>query len=144
MTDPNYVGFIGRVVKDAVITQYANNTKVANFTIVLNRDRKIGENWEEKSAFVDLALFGKTAESYVKYLTKGKVIAVEGHIEQDRWEKDGKQMSKLKVAVDKIYPFIAGNTKKDGSDAVASTGPSVVENSVEADIPPESSNGEIC
>lgn len=119
MTDMNNVSFMGRIVKDASITQYSNDVKVANFTVVVNRDRKNGEQWEEKSTFIDLALFGKTAENYLKYLTKGKVVGIEGHLDQDRWEKDGKQFSKLKVSVDRIYPFIAGSGKKaEDNDAV--------------------------
>ena len=115
MTDMNAVHFTGRVVKDASITQYANDLKVANFTVVVNRDRKNGEQWEEKSTFVDLALFGKTAESYLKYLTKGKVIGVEGHLDMDKWEKDGKQFSRLNISIDRIYPFIAGGKKAEGA-----------------------------
>ena len=119
MTDLNSVSVIGRVVKDAVITQYANDLKVANFTIVVNRDRKNGEQWEEKSIFIDLALFGKSAESYVKYLTKGKVVSVEGHLDMDKWEKDDKKYSKLKVVADRINPFIAGSKKNDNGPADA-------------------------
>ncbi len=120
MTDMNSVSFMGRIVKDASITQYSNDVKVANFTVVVNRDRKNGDNWEETPTFIDLVLFGKTAESYLKYLTKGKVVGIEGHLAQDRWEKDGKQFSKLKVVVDRIYPFITGSGKKaDGSETTA-------------------------
>lgn len=114
----NSVQFTGRVVKDATLSVYQGDLKVTNFTVVVNRDRKNGDQWEEKPVFVDLALFGKAAESYLPHLTKGKVVGVEAHLDMDNWEKDGKKYSKLKVSCDRIFPFIAGGAKKTGEAEV--------------------------
>ena len=137
MTDMNSVNFTGRVVKDAEMTKYANDLQVANFTVVINRDCENGQQWEEKPIFVDLALFGKSAESYLKHLTKGKVIGVEGHLDMDRWTKDDKQFTKLKVVIDRIYPFIAGSKK---SSPVEVEPPAAQE--AYADFPPPPDAGE--
>ncbi len=47
-------------------------------------------------------IWGKTAENLKPYLTKGKQICVEGHLKQDRWEKDGKTQSRVSIVADNV------------------------------------------
>jgi single-stranded DNA-binding protein len=45
-------------------------------------------------------LFGATGESFMKAVTKGKHIAIEGKIKTRTWEKDGRKMQDIDVVVD--------------------------------------------
>ena len=49
-----------------------------------------------------VTIWGKTAENLKPYLTKGKQIAVEGYLRQDRWEKDGQKFSKVGIVADSV------------------------------------------
>jgi len=111
MTDLNAVQMVGRIVKGAELKKTQKGLSIANFTIVLNRDFKSGEEWKNKGTFVNLAVFGKIADSYAQYLQKGKFVGVEGHLDQNTWERDGKKISTLQVTVDKLYPFLEKKVK---------------------------------
>jgi single-strand DNA-binding protein len=80
------------------------------FGIAVGRTKKINEEWKEVPSFFNFNLFGKKAEGVYKYLVKGQAISLEGHLEEDRWSKDGVSHSKMVVAVDKIR--IIGSVKK--------------------------------
>jgi single-strand DNA-binding protein len=48
----------------------------------------------------NLVLFGNTGESFMKAVTKGKHIAIEGKLKTRTWEKDGRKMQDVDVVVD--------------------------------------------
>ena len=47
------------------------------------------------------------------YLTKGKQIAVDGYLKQDRWEKDGKTSSRVVIHANSVQ--LMGSSKSDGN-----------------------------
>ena len=108
MTDLNHVDIIGRCVKQPdLVKKGPSGVSVLTFTLAVNRDFFKNEEWIEEVSFVDLTIFGKTAENMHKYLTKGKLVSVEGYIKQERWQdKDGKTLSRLKIVPEKINPFV--------------------------------------
>lgn len=123
MTDLNTVCLVGRLTKDAELVQKGmSGMKVLTFTIAVNRDskKKDSEEWEEKTSFFDCALFGDRAERMQRHLLKGKVVSVQGHLEQDVWEKDGERRSRIKVVPERINPFVERTPKAQGTEAPAS------------------------
>lgn len=110
MTDLNHVDVIGRCVKQPdLVKKGPSGVSVLTFTLAVNRDffKKDTEEWVEEVSFIDFTIFGKTAENNHKWLTKGKLVSVEGYLKQERWkDKDGKTLSRLKVVPEKINPFV--------------------------------------
>lgn len=108
MTDLNHVDIIGRCVKQPdLVKKGPSGVSVLTFTLAVNRDFFKNEEWNEEVSFIDLTIFGKTAENMHKYLTKGKLVSVEGYIKQDRWkDAEGKTLSRLKIVPEKINPFV--------------------------------------
>lgn len=110
MTDLNHVDVIGRCVKQPdLVKKGPSGVSVLTFTLAVNRDffKKDSEEWDEEVSFIDFTIFGKTAENNHKWLTKGKLVSVEGYLKQERWkDKDGKTLSRLKVVPEKINPFV--------------------------------------
>lgn len=110
MTDLNHVDVIGRCVKQPdLVKKGPSGVSVLTFTLAVNRDffKKDTEEWVEEVSFIDFTIFGKTAENNHKWLTKGKLVSVEGYIKQERWkDKDGKTLSRLKIVPEKINPFV--------------------------------------
>ncbi|MDE5898019.1 MAG: single-stranded DNA-binding protein, partial [Treponemataceae bacterium] len=106
-TDLNHVVLIGRLTKDLGADErsfgYVGNGQArANVSIAVNRSRKNGEQWIEEANFFDVTIWGKTAENLKPYLLKGKQIAVDGYLKQDRWEKDGQKFSKVTVVANNV------------------------------------------
>lgn len=125
MTDLNHVVLIGRLTKDLGTDErsfgyVANGQARANVSIAVNRSRKNGDQWVDEVNYFDITIWGKTAENLKPYLTKGKMIAVDGYLKQDRWEKDGQKMSKVSVVANNVQ-LLGG--KGDGAAQAAPGAP---------------------
>jgi single-strand DNA-binding protein len=107
----NKVFIIGRLVRDVDLKYAASGMAVAKFSLACNEKRKEGEGWVDEANFFDITLFGKTAESLSQYLVKGKRIAVDGKLKQERWEDrdTGKARSKVSVTALNIQLLDSGN-----------------------------------
>ena len=116
MTDINRVILVGRLVKDAELKFTSASTPVTRFSVAVNRSRKNGDQWEEEVSYIDIVLWGRSAESISKFLTKGKQVAVEGELRQNRWEQDGQQRSKLEVVASNVQ-LLSGGTNPGGGNA---------------------------
>ena len=127
MTDINNATLVGRLTKDADIRYTAGGTAVLNFSIAVNESRKQGEQWVEEVNFFDITLFGKMGESVHQYMTKGKQVAISGRLQQQRWQKDGQNYSKVAVIANYVQLF--GGARDGGRSPAESTQAS------ESDIP---------
>jgi single-strand DNA-binding protein len=63
---------------------------------------KKGDQWVDETTFVDVTLWGRTAEVANEYLSKGSNILIEGRLKLDSWEKDGQKRSKLRIVAEKM------------------------------------------
>ena len=122
MTDLNHVVLIGRLTQDLGSDErsfgYVGNGQArANVSIAVNRSKKNGDQWVEEVNYFNITIWGKTAENLKPYLTKGKQICVEGHLKQDRWEKDGQKQSRVTIVADQVQ-LLGGrgdNSQSSGS-----------------------------
>ena len=138
MTDLNHVTLIGRLTRDAELKYTPNGFAISNFSIAVNRRRKNGEQWVEEANFFDITLYGKSAESLKQYLIKGKQVAVDGELRQDRWEQDGQPRSRVVIAANNIQLLGGGGSSGQGSYAAGPKSPSYDKGSYAADYPAKS------
>ena len=124
MTNLNHVVLQGNLTKDAsddMKRSEKNNVAFGTFTLAVNRSYKEGDEWKDKTSFVKIKGFGSAYENACKHLTKGSSATVEGHIEQESWEKDGQKRSELVIIADHIYPTYKKNSEGgNGSSKPAS------------------------
>jgi len=95
--DINSVVLVGRLTRDAELKYTANGTAVCKFSIAVNRSRKSGDTWGEEAHFFDIVLWGRQGEAIHQYLGKGKQVAVQGELRQNRWEQNGQNRSKVEI-----------------------------------------------
>ena len=120
MTDMNHVFLIGRLTRDLGADErsfaYVGNGQMAraNISIAVNRSKKEGEQWVDEVNYFDITIWGRTAENLKQYLLKGKQIAVDGYLRQDRWQKDGQNFSKVVVVAHSVQ-LLGG--KSEGGQA---------------------------
>lgn len=95
---------MGNVTRDIELRTTTNGTRVTDITLAVNDRVKKGDKYEDETTFVDVTLWGKTAELAEKFTKKGKVVLVEGRLKTDKWtdKESGKERSKLKVNADSI------------------------------------------
>ncbi len=100
----NKVILIGNVTKDPFVKTTAADKKVATFTIATNHYYKsaTGESLSE-AEFTNCVTWGPLAEHAEQFLTKGKLVYIEGHLKTriiDR--EDGTKLYKTEVVVGQL------------------------------------------
>ena len=116
MTDINRVFIVGRLTRDSDLKYTNSGTPVCKFSVACNRSVKHGDKWQDEASFFDVTAWSKLGENLSKYLVKGKQVAVEGHLQQSRWEKDGATHSKVEIVADSIQ-LLGGDKPKDTGNA---------------------------
>jgi len=103
MASFNRVILLGNLTRDVEVRYLQSGTAVADIGMAVN-DRRKGQNgeWIEETTFVDVTLWGRTAEVAGEYLSKGSPLLVEGRLKYDTWEKDGQKRSKLSVVCERM------------------------------------------
>ena len=98
MASFNRVILMGNLTRDVELRYTGSQLAVTDIGLAVNDKRKNQQGeWIEEVTFVDITLWGRTAEIAAEYLTKGAPVLIEGRLKLDSWEKDGKKNYKLKV-----------------------------------------------
>lgn len=109
MSSFNKVMIMGNVTRDIEVRYTPKGTAVTDIGVATNRRVKQGEEWVDETTFVDVTLWGRTAELAGQYLAKGRGVFIEGRLQLDSWtdQQTGKQRSRLKV-VGETMQFLPG------------------------------------
>jgi len=102
MASYNRVILVGNLTRDPELRYIPSGTAVSDIGLAVNDRIKRGDQWVEEVTFVDITVWGRTAEIANEYLSKGSPVLIEGRLKLDRWEKDGQKHSKLKVVGDRL------------------------------------------
>lgn len=102
MADLSIAVLVGRLTRDAELKYTNSGQAVCHFSIATGSRRKKGDQWVDEASFWDVDLWGKQGESINQYLVKGKLVAVEGTMRQDRWEQDGQARMKVIVSANTV------------------------------------------
>ncbi|TWT95337.1 Single-stranded DNA-binding protein [Botrimarina colliarenosi] len=102
MASYNRVVLVGNLTRDIELRYIPSGTAVSEIGLAVNDRVKKGDQWVDETTFVDVTLWGRTAEVANQYLTKGSSVLIEGRLKLDTWEKDGQKRSKLRVVADKM------------------------------------------
>ncbi len=83
----NKIILIGRLVRDPEERYTLSGMPVTTFTIAVDRvPRKNASEDAQTTDFFRVVTFGKLAEFVRTYLTKGRLVLVEGEMRMRRWE----------------------------------------------------------
>jgi len=111
--DINKLVIIGRLTRDAELKSLASGQAVCKFSIAVNHSRRNGEQFENVVNFFDVVVWGKQAETLHQYPIKGKAVAVDGELRQDRWQQDGQNRSKVEIVASHIQ-LLSGGQQQQG------------------------------
>lgn len=121
MASFNKVVLVGNVTRDPELRYIASGTAVTDIGLAVNDRRKTATGeWVEETTFVDVTLWGRTAEVAGEYVTKGSPLLIEGRLKLDTWEKDGKKNSKLRVVCERMQ--LLGGRGEGGRGPAAPAG----------------------
>ena len=118
----NNVVLIGRLTKDPEV-RYTANTQmaVATFTLAVDRPVKSGE--EKKADFPRVIVFGKQAESCERYLSKGRLVGVQGRLQTGNYKnKDGQTIYTTDVIANRVE-FLEWGEREPKGQAISEQDP---------------------
>ncbi|MCX7869764.1 MAG: single-stranded DNA-binding protein, partial [Terrimicrobiaceae bacterium] len=96
----NRVYLLGNVTRDPEVKFTPKGSAVTDLGLALNRayTNSSGEKVEEV-VYVDVELWGRTAEVAGEYAKKGRQVLIEGRLRMDSWEdkSSGQKRSRLRV-----------------------------------------------
>ena len=100
----NNVQLIGRITKDPEVKTFGkgkDTVDLCRFTLAV-RDGKDAEG-NERTQFISCAAWGKVVEIIDKYVKKGEILAVDGKLVNNNYEKDGQMVYQTEVRVQGVY-----------------------------------------
>lgn len=132
----NSVNIIGNLVRDPEVRYTPGGTAVCDITVAVNGRKKVGDQWQDVATFVDVTLWGNTAENAAKYTGKGRPVGVTGELAMDSWEDKatGQRRTKLKVKCNELK-FLSARGPEDQRPPNENYGE-------EPQAPPVTANGE--
>jgi len=96
----NSIQIEGNLTKDPEMRPAGGKT-VFHLSIAHNRKKKEGDNYVDlPPEFFDVEFWPNDPTYWIKRLGKGASVVVFGRIQQDRWEKDGVQHSRVKIVAE--------------------------------------------
>lgn len=112
----NRVVIVGRLVRDPELRKTANDRSVVAFTVAL--DNRTTNNGEKSTSYIPCTAWNSTAESIAKFMKKGSLVGVDGHLNQRSYTaNDGRKVSVVEVIADSVQ-FLE---KKNDSSVNSST-----------------------
>ncbi len=114
MASYNRVILVGNITRDIELKYTQGGTAVTDIGLAVNDRRKTATGeWIDETTFVDVTLWGRTAEVASEYLGKGSPILIEGRLKLDTWESEGQKRSKLRVVCDRMQ-MLGGRSEGGG------------------------------
>ena len=128
----NSVVLIGRLTRDPEV-RYTAGTQmaVATFTVAIDRPAKAGA--ERQTDFPRVTVFGKQAENCEKFLTKGRLVGIQGRLQTGSYDdKNGNKVYTTDVIADRVEFLEWGEKAKNTamSDETAPTGFSAIDEEI--------------
>ncbi len=116
MASFNKVILMGNLTRDPDLRSTPSGSAVCELGLAMNRRYTVNGQEREESCFVDVTVWGKSAENCKRFLEKGSPVMVEGRLQLDQWEdrESGSKRSKLRVVADTVQ--FLGLRRESGSD----------------------------
>lgn len=116
MASLNKVFLLGNLTRDPDLRALPSGSAVCEFGIAVNRRYTAANGQEvEEPCFVDIVVWGRSAESCKQYLEKGSQVMIEGRLQLDQWEdrNGGGKRSRLRVIAEQVQ-FLSRRPAGDG------------------------------
>ncbi|MBD3674048.1 MAG: single-stranded DNA-binding protein [Planctomycetaceae bacterium] len=113
MSSFNKVILMGNLTRDPQVRYTPSGTAVTELGMAVNRTwyDKQSNSRKEDTTFVDVTVWGRTAEVAGEYLSKGRPVLIEGRLQLDQWQdkESGQNRSKLKVVCENMTMLSGGS-----------------------------------
>jgi len=115
----NKVILVGNLTRDVNLRYLPSGSAVADFGLATNRRWKDKQTNEDKQEvmFIDISVFGRSAQVANQYLKKGSKVLVEGRLALDTWtDQNGNNRSKHKIIAESYQFLDPKNDNNNGAN----------------------------
>ena len=130
----NRVDLVGRLTRDPELRHTNSGRAVCQLSLAINRTFT-NQNGEREADFINVVVWDKQAENVCKYVTKGRLVSVEGRLQSRSYDdKDGKKVYVTEVVAEETY---FADTRRDAESnpfGDSTTGASFNANSAPSDF----------
>jgi single-strand DNA-binding protein len=95
----NRITLVGRITRNPELKNIGDK-KLVEFSIAVNKRVKPKEGSD--ADFFYVKAWGQTAGYVSEYLDKGRLVAIDGRLETNQYEKDGKQVTSYYITADNV------------------------------------------
>lgn len=111
----NKLVLMGRLTREPEMRATDSGKTVARFSLAVERDFKNVDGGKETD-FIDCICFGKTAEMAIRNLSKGRMVAVSGRLQINKWQdKEGSRRTSPEAVLESIY-FADSKRSEEGGN----------------------------
>jgi single-strand DNA-binding protein len=115
----NQVVLIGRMGNDPELKYTPSGVAVASFRLAVNRNFK-SQSGEQETDWIDIVTWRQSAEFAANYLSKGRLVAVQGRLQTRTWvAQDGTKRKAVEVVAERVTGL---DKPRDHAGAPAGTG----------------------
>ena len=98
----NRIILIGRLTRDPELRYVPSGAPVASFTLAVDRPFR-DQQGNRETDFIDVVAWRKLAEQVSQYMSKGRMVAVEGRLQIRSYEaQDGQKRKVAEVVADGV------------------------------------------
>ena len=113
---------IGRLTRDPELRYTSSNRAVCQFTVAIDRPFTNQASGQREADFINVVAWDRTGENVGKYMTKGRIIAVEGRIQTRNYDNnEGRKVYVTEVIASNVQ-FLesrnAATTNNNGFDSM--------------------------
>lgn len=112
----NYVVLVGRLTREVELRYLPGaGTPVANFGLAVDREFS-GKDGKKETDFIDIQVWGKSAENCANYIGKGSLVAIQGSIRIDSYQNQaGETRKATRVNANRVQ-FLDSKNKADNKN----------------------------
>jgi len=119
----NRIILVGRLTRDPELRATPDGTSVVRFAIAVNRPVRPGA--EEQVDYFDIVAFRQLADNVANYVTKGRLVLVEGRLQTRSYtDREGNRRKAYEVVADTVrfLERIREGEPEAGADVPAAAG----------------------
>ncbi len=114
----NKVLLIGRLCADPELKYTPSGVAVTNFRVAVNRQFVNQATGERDTDFIDIVAWRQSAEFVNSYITKGRLVLIEGKLQVRQWQTaDGQPRRIMEVVVDHIKSLDRPREQREAGEA---------------------------
>ena len=114
----NNVVLVGRLTRDPELKYIpGSGTAVSNFAIAVDREFT-GKDGKKETDFIDIQVWGKSAENCANYIGKGSLVAIQGSIRVDSYQdQEGNNKKITRVNANRVQFLDSKKEKQENNEA---------------------------